>query len=202
MKVIKVVPFGFACNSYILTADNKTAVVIDPYDRRVLKVLEQNNLECKYVLLSHGHFDHVGLCGKFFEIGAHICCNEREKDYIFSAENRQLLGGVHIPDFKIFRTFTDEEKYTLCGINFTAIHTPGHTAGSMCYITEDCLFSGDTLFRAGVGRTDLPTGSFVELTNSIKKLFELSGDLKVYPGHGEDTTLNFERNYNPFVATL
>lgn len=198
MKVIKVEPVGFACNSYILTADNKTAVVIDPYETRVLNVLEQTNLKCKYVLLTHGHFDHVGLCGKLYEL-AHICCNEREKDYIFSPANRQLLGGVHIPDFKISRTFTDGEKFNLCGIDFISIHTPGHTAGSTCYIAEDCLFSGDTLFRAGVGRTDLPTGNFAELINSIKKLFALPCDLKVYTGHGEDTTLSFERQYNPYV---
>lgn len=199
MKVIKVEPVGFACNSYILTADNKTAVVIDPYERRVLNVLEQTNLECKYVLLTHGHFDHVSLCGKLYGIGAHICCNEREKDYIFSPTNRQLLGGVHIPDFKISRTFTDGEKFNLCGIDFISIHTPGHTSGSTCYIAEDCLFSGDTLFRAGVGRTDLPTGNFAELINSIKKLFALPCDLKVYTGHGEDTTLSFERQFNPYV---
>lgn len=199
MKVIKVEPLGFASNSYVLTADDRTAVVIDPYENRVLKVLEQNNLECKYVLLTHGHFDHVGLCGKLFESGAQICCGEQEKDYIFSPENKQLLGGVHIPDFKISRTFADGEKFNLCGIDFTAIHTPGHTAGSMCYIAEDCLFSGDTLFRAGIGRTDLPTGSFSELTTSIKKLFALPRDLKIYTGHGEDTTLSFERQFNPYV---
>lgn len=199
MKVIKVEPLGFASNSYILTADNKTAVVIDPYEKRVLDVLKQNGLECKYVLLTHGHFDHVGMCGKLFEIGAGICCGEKEKEYIFSTENKELLGGVHIPDFEIFRTFCDGEKLNLCGIDFTAIHTPGHTAGSMCYLAEDCLFSGDTLFRCSVGRTDLPTGNYSELISSVKKLFALDGDIKVYAGHGEDTTLNFERNYNPFV---
>lgn len=199
MRVIKVEPIGFASNSYILTADNKSAVVIDPYDRQVFKVLEQNNLTCEYVLLTHGHFDHVGLCGKLYANGVSICCGKSEKDYIFSSENMQLLGGVHIPDFKISRTFTDGQKFNLCGINFTAIHTPGHTAGSMCYIAESCLFSGDTLFRAGVGRTDLPTGNFSELMSSINKLFALPYNFKVYTGHGEDTTLDFERQFNPYV---
>lgn len=199
MKVIKVEPLGFASNCYILTADNKTAVLIDPYERRVLKILQQSNLECKYVLLTHGHFDHVGLCGELFKMGAEICCSECEKSYIFSPENKRLLGGVHIPDFQIDRTFTDGEKFNLCGIDFTAIHTPGHTAGGMCYIAEDCLFSGDTLFRAGIGRTDLPTGNLAELLSSIKKLFALPRDFKVYTGHGEDTTLSFERAFNPYI---
>ena len=199
MKVIKVEPLGFACNSYILTADNKTAVVIDPYEKRVLDVLSKNSLECKYVLLTHGHFDHVGMCGKLFQIGAGICCSECEKEYIFSPENKEMLGGVHIPEFEISRTFKDGEKFNLCGIDFTAIYTPGHTAGSTCYLAENCLFSGDTLFKCGVGRTDLPTGDYRELIASVKKLFALDGNIKVYTGHGEDTTINFERNNNPFV---
>lgn len=199
MKVIKVEPKGFASNSYIITADNLSAVVVDPSEDNVLKALQQNKLVCKYVLLTHGHFDHVGMCGKLSEIGAGICCGEREKPIIFSPENRGIFGGVHIPQFEISHTFRDGEKFNLCGINFTAIHTPGHTAGSTCYLAEDCLFSGDTLFKCGVGRTDLPTGSFEQIVSSVKKLFALPGDLKVYSGHGEDTTLNFERQFNPYV---
>lgn len=199
MKVIKVEPTGFASNSYILTADNMSAVVIDPSEDGVLEALKQNNLVCKYVLLTHGHFDHVGMCGKLFQSGAEICCGEKEKEYIFSPENINLLGGVYIPHFKILRTFRDGEKFNLCGIDFTAIHTPGHTAGSMCYLAEGCLFSGDTLFYGSVGRTDLPTGSFEQIVSSVKKLFALPGDLKVYSGHGEDTTLDFERQFNPYV---
>lgn len=199
MKVIKVEPQGFASNSYILTTDNISAVVIDPSEDGVLDILKQNNLVCKYVLLTHGHFDHVGMCGKLFQSGAEICCGENEKEYIFSSENINLLGGVYIPHFKIFRTFRDGEKFNLCGIDFTAIHTPGHTAGSMCYLAEGCLFSGDTLFYGSIGRTDLPTGNFERIVSSVKKLFALPGDLKVYSGHGEDTTLDFERQYNPYV---
>lgn len=199
MKVIKVEPYGFASNSYILTADNSTAVVVDPSEERVLGVLKQNNLECKYVLLTHGHFDHVGTCGKLFQKGAHIYCSEREKDYVFSAENKAIFGGVNIPHFEVSRTFRNGEKFSLCGIDFVAIHTPGHTAGSMCYLADGCLFSGDTLFRLSIGRTDLPTGNDSQIISSIKKLFALSGDLKVYTGHGEDTTLNFERQFNPYI---
>ena len=199
MKIIKVEPIGFASNSYILTADNKTAVVIDPSEDGVLQILEQNGLECKYVLLTHGHFDHIGTCGKLFAKGAHICCNERENALIFSPEYKGIFGGVHTPHFEISRTFGDGESFNLCGIEFTAIHTPGHTAGSTCYLTDGSLFSGDTLFKMSVGRTDLPTGDFTELISSINKLFALPRDLKVYAGHGDDTTLDFERQYNPYV---
>ena len=81
------------------------------------------------------------------------------------------------------------------------IHTPGHTAGGVCYVAEDCIFSGDTLFELSYGRTDFPTGSFKELKNSVvNRLFALQGDYKVYPGHGAPTTLDFERAHNPILT--
>ena len=199
MKVIKIEPHGFLSNSYILTADGKTAVAVDPSDGEVLSVLGRENLTCEYVLLTHGHFDHVGMCGVLQNDGAQILCGETEKDFIFSPGNRGIFGGVYIPVFEISRTVKDGEKFTLCGINFTAVHTPGHTKGSMCYIADDCLFSGDTLFYCSVGRTDLPTGDMRELISSVKKLFALNGDYKIYTGHGENTTLDFERRRNPYV---
>ena len=199
MKVIKVEPHGFASNSYILTVDDKTAVVVDPSEERILEILRYHNLECKYVLLTHGHFDHVGACGVLNVIGAHICCNEREKDFIFSPDNSEIFGGVYIPQFEIFRTFSDGEKFNLCGIDFTAISTPGHTVGGMCYIAGDHLFSGDTLFLRSIGRTDLPTGDYKTLNESIKKLFALPQNYKVCTGHGEETTLDDERKFNPYV---
>lgn len=200
MKVIKVLPLNFASNSYILTEDNETAVVIDPSEPRISGILKQNKLICKYVLLTHGHFDHVGACGELCARGAEIFCGKGEEEFIFSLQNRSICPEIPIPDFKISRTLTDGEKFTLAGIEFTALSTPGHTAGSMCYITRGGIFSGDTLFRRSVGRTDLPTGSGGELAKSLKKLATLEGDHKIYPGHGEDTSLNYERRYNPFLS--
>ena len=199
MKVFKVEPEGFASNSYIITADGKSAVVIDPSEESVLDELRRKNLQCEYVLLTHGHFDHVGMCGELYKTGARILCGEYEKDFIFCEENASIFGGVYIPQFKIARTLADGEKFTLCGVDFTAIHTPGHTGGNMCYLAENCLFSGDTLFCCSVGRTDLPTGSMSKLVRSVKKLFVLEGDPTVYTGHGPDTTLEFERKNNPYV---
>ena len=199
MKVIKVLPQGFASNSYILTQDNKSAVVVDPAEPRIIKVLAENKLSCKFVLLTHGHFDHVGGCGVLYESGAKICCGENEKDLIFSRENLSIFGGVKIPRFEISQTFKDREEVELCGIKFKIISPPGHTAGSVCYIAEDCIFSGDTLFQESVGRTDLPTGNSRELIASVKKLFSLKGDYKIYCGHEGDTTLQHERNFNPYI---
>lgn len=199
MQVFKVLPYNGASNSYVLTADNKTAVVIDPSGSNVIEVLEKNGLVCKFVLLTHGHFDHVGACGELFAKGALICCNEREKDLIFSNEYLNIFGGVTVPHFEIFRTFKDCEEFNLCGIDFTALETPGHTLGSCCYLTENLLFTGDTLFRVSVGGWDLPTGNYSQLIESLQKLAALAGDYKIYCGHGEDSTLSRERAHNPYL---
>ena len=199
MRVIKVLPLEFASNSYVLTADNKTAVVIDPSEHNVIEVLKKNGLVCKYVLLTHGHFDHVGACGELFAKGARICCSEREKDLIFSKEYLSIFGGVTVPHFEIERTFKDGEEVNLCGINFKVIVTPGHTAGSCCYVIENAGFTGDSLLKGSVGRWDLPTGNFSQLVSSIKKLASLDGDYKIYCGHGEDSTLSRERSFNPYL---
>ena len=202
MQVYKISPANGTSNSYILTQDNKTAVVIDPSQPQITEILQQKRLECKYVLLTHGHFDHVGACGVLYAKGAHICCNEREKDFIFSKEYLGIFGGVSVPEFKISKTFKDGEEVELCGIKIKVISTPGHTAGSTCYIAENYLFSGDTLFCGSVGRTDLPTGNFNELLSSLKSLKELDGDYVVCCGHGEDTRLSVERLYNPYMRKI
>ena len=201
MDVIKVPPKGFASNSYILTSDNKRAVVIDPGEPEIADELEKRGLVCEAVLLTHGHFDHVGGCGALFQKGAAICCGEREKDFIFSDRNLSIFG-LPFPKFQISRTFSDGEKFSLSGIEFTALSTPGHTAGGMCYISGEFLFSGDTLFNLSIGRTDFPTGDFDTLLNSLKKLFALGGEYRVLCGHGNDTTLSFERENNPFSKLI
>ena len=197
MKVYKIPPQGFASNSYILTADENNAVIIDCAQPRVYSICREKGLIPQAVLLTHGHFDHVCGCAKFFEEGVKIYCGENEKDYIFSDENKSL--GVNIPYFEIYKTFSDGEEFEMCGIKFKAIFTAGHPAGSVCYIAEGCLFTGDTLFFESVGRCDLPTGNSKELIKSVEKLFALKGNYKVYCGHDSDTSLEHERNFNPYV---
>ena len=198
-KVIKISRDGVSGNTYIVTADNRTGVVIDPSEPGTWDEVMRRGIVCPYVLLTHGHFDHVGGCREFNENGANIICSEREKGFIFSPENLGIFGGVDIPLFMVSRTLRDGEQFNLCGINFTAIATPGHTAGSMCYLSYDNLFTGDTLFKESVGRTDLPTGSQRDLYYSLKKLSALEGDYKIYAGHGANSTLSHEREYNPFI---
>ncbi|MBD5585040.1 MAG: MBL fold metallo-hydrolase [Clostridia bacterium] len=202
MRVFKVLPQNGASNSYIITADGKEAVVVDPSEERIADILDKNGLVCKAVLLTHGHFDHVGGCGVLFNRGAVICCGENENDLIFSKEYLNIFGGVSVPRFEIGRTFRDNEEFDFCGIKFKALSTAGHTAGSMCYIADGVIFSGDTLFAGSIGRTDLPTGNYREIMNSLKKLSNLDGDYTVLCGHGEDTTLEQERHYNAFLRNI
>ena len=198
MKVFKIASPN-ACNSYVVTEDGKTAVVIDCGEAGVYQKVLKMNLKPVAVLLTHGHFDHVGGAGEFFSAGVPIYCGEAEKDFIFSAENRGIFGGVYIPDFEIVKTFKDGEEVDAAGIKFTVLQTSGHTAGSVCYIAENIIFSGDTLFRGSIGRTDLPTGNYFEIKESVKKLYALKGDYKIYCGHGEETSLGYERKYNAFI---
>ena len=198
-KVIKVYPRAFASNSYILTADGKTAVVIDPSEEGIFALCKENGLDVKCALLTHGHFDHIGGCGELSKNEVSIYCGEKEKELIFSKEYLSIFGGVSVPKFEIAGTFSGGDEVKLCGINFKVIKTPGHTAGSMTYLAGDCLFTGDTLFKGSVGRTDLPTGDFSKILESVKKLSALAGDYKVYCGHEDDTTLEEERNNNPYL---
>ncbi|MBP5242311.1 MAG: MBL fold metallo-hydrolase [Clostridia bacterium] len=199
LKVYKILPVGFAANTYLVTADGKNAVAVDPAQAGIVKKAEALGLTVRHVLLTHGHYDHVGGCFELAKAGADIYCGEAEKELVSGEDSLYLKHGLPMPDFPVKATLTDGQKITLCGMEFTVIATPGHTVGSVVYQVENHLFTGDTLFCQSVGRTDLPTGDGDKLFESIQKLYALDGDFTVHTGHDEDTTLSFERKHNFFI---
>ena len=198
MKIYKIGPIGFAANSYFLTQDGKNAVAVDPAQPRIASEAEKRGLTVRYALFTHGHFDHIGGAAALQSAGAKIGCPEKECELALHFNLARELGGTEIAPFKVDFTLNEGET-TLCGIAFRIIETPGHTAGGVCYLAENSLFTGDTLFQGSIGRSDLPTGSGAQLERSVKKLYALAGDFAVYPGHGDDTSLEYERKYNAFI---
>jgi len=186
-------------NCYIL-GDEGEGAVIDPgvgY-KEIVQVLEAQKLALKYIILTHAHIDHIlhmeellGACG------GRVVIHEEDAPLL---GNAMLNGSVLFGLNKIFREadvrVKDGDSLELGGVRLQILHTPGHTPGSICVKVGDSLFSGDTLFKLGVGRTDLGAGDQTRLMNSLKKLMKLNDQLQVYPGHGSATDIGFERNNN------
>lgn len=190
---------SFFSNCYLLVNDKK-CIIIDPgLNFNKYAEIIKKEYDVVAILLTHGHIDHIdGL--KYFDVPIYIY-----KDEVPFLEDADLalysLFNVK-KDFDVSRLnivkINDNYLIDLLDFKIKVIHTPGHTVGSVCYLYENNLFSGDTLFNLSVGRVDFPTGDFKQLDSSLKKLFNLPADTIVYPGHGEATTIGFEKNNNPY----
>ena len=206
VKRIKIYPRGFGANTYILTADDKTAVVIDPSSRSVLTELSDRELVPAYVLLTHCHFDHVMYVAELQQRGAKVVCLDKECQNVNTDADLFSLAGVERKPFTVDQTVTDNESFTLSGVTFTAYSLPGHTTGSAAYLVEEggerWLFTGDVLFEDSIGRTDFPTGSMTEMRTSLRRLKNMDGEYLIFSGHGEDTTLETERRRNMFLQDI
>ena len=203
MQIITISPRGFGANTYILTADNQTAVVIDPAHTSIKEELLKRGLKAAFVLLTHCHFDHVGGVAELQASGAKVLCSVEEAKLVGTEADAFGLAGLPRVEYTVDQTLSDGETVTLAGVEITTIFTPGHTAGCACYLVKtddgEVLFTGDTLFAGTIGRTDLPTGNLRVLRQSLRKLAALTVDYPIYPGHEENTTLFAEKKINPFL---
>ena len=196
VKVLQVGPIGTNC--YLLEDEKAhVAAVIDPGDEagRILQVIKDDGVDVKYILLTHGHYDHTTAVPELHQAlpQAEIYIHKADAN---GAGSRLFPLAGQIPDLK----FYDEgDALTLGELTIQVLHTPGHSKGSVTLKVADVLFCGDTLFAGSCGRTDLAGGSYDEIMVSLKKLGELPGDCHVCPGHDVTSTLERERRSNPFL---
>ena len=191
-------------NCYLLwdeTAGNAAAIV-DPGGSadQILAKIKQNNLDVKMILLTHGHFDHVMGVQDILAAYPGLPVYITETDYPEARDGGQF--GYSMGDVASVRFYDEGDTVELGNLKIDVLQTPGHTPGSVTLRVEDVLFSGDTLFRGSCGRTDFPGGSFGDMQRSLKRLADLPGDYRVYPGHEGSSTLDYERKYNPFMQRL
>lgn len=208
MEIKKLILGNLESNCYIVTdPETGETAVIDPgfAQNSLMDALMPIREQVRLILLTHRHFDHIMGAAAVKELtGAKIAIHALDAAGLQSPKDSlAFYGGEHFgkkqvavePDILL----SDGDTVPLGSLRFRVIHTPGHTAGSICLVCGDVLFSGDTLFYESVGRTDFPTGNYGALMNSFKKLAALEGDFRVLPGHYEETTLEHERRHNPMA---
>lgn len=199
---IKALPLGYIRVNCYLIKTEKAAIVIDPgyKNEKIDEFLLENEDKERLILLTHAHFDHIGALPLLRDkTGVKIAIGEDENELLADASlNLSDRFHAHIPPFSANVLLKDLEEIQVGDIKIKTIFTPGHTKGSVCYLINDILFSGDTLFFESVGRTDFPTSDFNLLASSIKRLYVLPDETVVYSGHGESTTISHEKFFNPY----
>jgi hydroxyacylglutathione hydrolase len=200
IKCLKVGPIGTNCYILCDTISSQAAVIDPGADAgRIAAAVADTGCELKYILLTHGHWDHQGAVEALREqTGAPVAAFAGEEALIadpslclFDSFGTGRFTPAHIDN-----AMDDGGTLALGNLELKFIATPGHTSGSCCILCQDCLFSGDTLFRDDSGRTDLPTGSASDMLLSLRRLAALPGEYRVFPGHEELTTMSYERENN------
>jgi hydroxyacylglutathione hydrolase len=205
LKTLVVGPF--ASNCYIVGSElNKHGLIIDPgaEAKLILKTVNDLGLTISLILITHAHIDHIGALASVKEVtGAKFAIHEAEATAglgMFSRMLSSMTGGSFNQPPKPDRLLKDRDTIDVDGLSFTVLHTPGHSPGGISLYGQGVLFSGDTLFNYGIGRTDLPGGNYEQIIDSIKnKLMPLPDETVVYPGHGPATTIGEEKRGNPFL---
>lgn len=202
MKVVRIPAGPLDTNCYIvIDEDTKETAIIDPggNEDRLISVLDKEQANPKYILLTHGHFDHTGAVMSLknkYQVPVFIA----KEDYELVHSKNNELFYMENYDGSSMDFITEETVFELGKGKINCIKTPGHSPGGVCFYVDSILFSGDTLFQRSIGRTDFYGGDYGTLVNSIKtKLMVLPENTTVLPGHGEETTIGLEGQYNPFL---
>ena len=195
MMQVTRLPLGvYQTNCYIIYEESsKTCCVLDPGGeaKKVLEFMQVRDLTLDAILLTHGHFDHVGAVKELHEATGckvYLCAED------LSMPAKWTAGDLFYTD-----TYTEGDVLELSGLTIRILHTPGHTPGGITLMVENAMFTGDTLFRGSCGRVDLAGGDGSTILASLKRLAEIPGDYEIYPGHMETSTMAIERMYNPYL---
>lgn len=207
--IIKTLVVGpLATNCYIVGSEStKVGMIIDPGDdaEEILRSVKDLELDIKFIVLTHGHLDHSGALKEIKEtIWAEIALHSDEFEPLYGEYPSlgAMFGLAYPPPPCPDRFLKDGDSLDLGDLRFSILHTPGHTPGGISLLGEGVVFTGDTLFNCGVGRTDLPSSSHDQLMDSLStKLMVLPDDTIVYPGHGPQTTIGAERSSNPYLPS-
>ena len=192
MKIHTLILGDYQVNCYLVSDDSGKTVIIDPgYEpEKILRTVKEKDLDVQCIFLTHGHFDHIGGVKPLAQ-ELHCPVYLQPKDVTLPPYLTQ--GLLYYTD-----EYGQGDKISVGDLTFRVLETPGHTNGSVCLLCGDCLFTGDTLFAGSCGRTDLG-GSMLSMLASLKELAALEGNYRVFPGHGPETDLDYERKTNPYI---
>ncbi len=196
----------YAANCFFVINNRREAIIIDPGGdfKDIVKNIDEKEIIPKYILLTHGHGDHIAAVNELkekYEIP--VLVHEDEVELLSDPEmNMSARMPINPVSVNADITFLDGES--ICDeFNIKVIHTPGHTAGSCCFLIGDKLITGDTVFRGSIGRSDLPTGNYDDIMQSIKnKILLMDDSIEIFPGHGTASTIETEKQINPYFAEL
>ena len=206
MNIITIPNGTLQANCYIVETEH-AAVVIDPgyMERQLSSYVAENPDKIKYIMLTHRHFDHLAAANALKRMtGAKIVINELDEGGLYSdlLSLGSMAGGFYNkadPDAHADIYVDEGDTVTAADMVFKVLYTPGHSEGGICFLIDNILFSGDTLFKGSIGRTDFPSSNMAEMRESLDRLCTLPDETIVYPGHGEATTIGYEKSTNMFL---